>query len=160
MHEINPKSLASILVAALERLRPTGCLFIYDMTRLSPLELGAVLWTGAEFSEILSALCSSIGCSGYEPAVGTWSHSSCDGWNAQINRAHMQLPVGFESRAKVAVEATRQCIETILKRKLVQTRKALEALTRFGPETGEEAADKEKLLFGFWAVTRALEEQT
>lgn len=159
VHEISPRSLASILMAALARLRDTGCLFVYDMDRLSSPELGAVLWTGSEFSEILTALCSSLGCVGYEPAVGTWAHRSCDGWNAQINRVHMQLPADWIGRAEKTVEAAAQCIEAILKRKLAQTRKALEALTRFGAETPEEVADKEKLLFDFWAITRALEVQ-
>ncbi len=157
VHEISPKSLASILMVAIERLRDTGCLFVYDMDRLSSPELGAVLWTGSEFYEILTALCSSLGCTRYEPAVGTWSHKSCDGWNAQINRAHMQLPADWSDHVEKSVEATVECIEAILKRKLAQTRKALEALTRFGPETMEEADDKERLLFDFWAITRALE---
>jgi len=126
---------------------------------LSSPELGAVLWTGSEFSEILTTLCESLGCPNYEPAVGTWSHRSCDGWNAQIKRDHMQLPVGWQDRADQAVQATVKCIEAVLKRKLAQTRKALEALTRFGAETGEEAAGKERLLFDFWAITRALEVQ-
>jgi SAM-dependent methyltransferase len=159
VHEVSPQSLASILMAALERLQETGCLFVYDMDRLSSPELGAVLWTGSEFSEILTTLCTALGCPHYEPAVGTWSHRSCDGWNAQIKREHMQLPSDWKDRVAKAVEATVQCIEAVLKRKLTHTRKALEALTRFGAETGEEAADKERLLFDFWAITRALEVQ-
>jgi SAM-dependent methyltransferase len=159
VHEINPLSLASILMAALERLRNSGCLFVYDMNRLSSPELGAVLWTGAEFSEILTQLCSSLGCTHYEPAVGTWSHRSCDGWNAQINRAHMGLPSDWICNKDNATETTADCIEAILKRKLAQTRKALEGLTRFGAETTDEVIDKERLLFDFWAITRALEVQ-
>jgi hypothetical protein len=69
----------------------------------------------------------------------------------------MLLPADWRGRIEKAVEATVERIQVILKRKLAQTRKALEALTRFGSETGQEAADKEKLLFDFWAITRALE---
>jgi hypothetical protein len=159
VHEISPKSLATILMNALERLHETGCLFVYDMDRLSSPELGAVLWTGSEFSEILATLCGSLGCTDYEPAVGTWSHRLCNGWNAQLNRAHMQLPADWRNRIETAVKATVNHIQAILQRKLDQTQKALEALTRYGSETGQEAADKEKLLFDFWAITRALEVQ-
>lgn len=159
VHEVAPKSLASILMSAMERLKETGCLFVYDMDRLASQELGAVLWTGSDFSEILTALCTSLGCTNYEPAVGTWTHRSCDGWNAQIKPEHMQLPVDWRSRSATSVQVAIHKIEAILTRKLSETKKALEALTRFGAETGAEAADKERLLFDFWAITRAMEEQ-
>jgi SAM-dependent methyltransferase len=157
VHEINPASLARILVAGIERLGDTGCLFVYDMDRLSTPELGAVLWTGPEATVILGTLCNALGCAGYKPPVGTWPHRSCNGWNAQIQRAHMQLPSDWKSRLEAAVDATAKCIEDVLKQKLIEVRKALEGLTLFGPETEEEAGDKEKLLYDFWAIFRALE---
>lgn len=46
VHEIRPQSLASLLMECIARLDTSGCLFVYDMDRLSTPELGAVLWTG------------------------------------------------------------------------------------------------------------------
>lgn len=157
VHEISPWDLAQILVHVLERLHDSGCLYMYDMDQLSSPELGAVLWTGSEFSEVLATLCRSLGCPEYVPEVGTWPHRSCNGWNVLLIRDHMQLPEDWLSRTKEAVEATTKCIKEVLLRKLRLTQKALEALTKFGSETGQEATDKVKLLYDFFAITRVLE---
>jgi hypothetical protein len=45
----------------------------------------------------------------------------------------------------------------LLNRKLGECRDSLETLTLYGAETAEEQEDKERLLFEFWAVSRALE---
>jgi SAM-dependent methyltransferase len=156
VHEISPKALSAILVGAIERLSETGCLFVYDMDRLSTPELGAVLWTGPEASAILGTLCEALGCTAFKPPVGTWPHSSCNGWNANIQRSHMQLPPDWRNRLGDAVHATSHCIETVLRHKRAEVSKALEGLTRFGPETEKERKDKEKLLYDFWAISRAL----
>jgi SAM-dependent methyltransferase len=156
VHEIRPETLSGILVGAIERLSETGCLFVYDMERLSAPELGAVLWTGPEASSILGTLCEALGCTDFKPPVGNWPHRSCKGWNAQIQRPHMELPADWRNRLGHAVHATSNCIETVLRRKLAEVSNALDGLTLFGPETEKEAKDKEKLLYDFWALSRAL----
>jgi hypothetical protein len=56
-----------------------------------------------------------------------------------------------------AVQDTRSEIEQILRRRLDECRASLETLTMYGAETAEEQDDKERLLFEFWALSRALE---
>lgn len=157
VHEIHPTSFAEILTRCVERLGENGRLFIYDMEKLPEPELGAVLWTAAEIKTILTFLFRSLGSENYEPSVGTWTHKTCNGWNAQIIRSHMRLPNDFRDRIDAAITATAEKITELLGVKLNVTKKALEGLTRFGPETDEEASNKEGLLFQFWALSRALE---
>lgn len=157
VHEIQPQCFAEILTRCVERLSTNGRLFIYDMEKLPVPELGAVLWTAAEIKTILTALFRSLGSEKYEPSVGTWTHRTCNGWNAQIIRSHMQLPENFGDRSVDAISTTAAKITELLKLKLDVTKTALESLTRFGAETDEEASNKEGLLFQFWALWRALE---
>lgn len=157
VHEIQPRCLAEIFARCVERLSTNGRLFIYDMEKLPVLELGAVLWTAAEIKTILTALFRALGSNNYEPSVGTWTHKTCNGWNAQIIRSHMQLPEKFYDRSAAAITVTSTKITSLLELKLKVTKAALESLTRFGEETEEEASNKEGLLFQFWALSRALE---
>lgn len=158
IHEINPHRLAEILLCCIERLAPTGRLYIYDMDRLPTPELGAVLWQASEIRSILSALVQSLGCSGYEPPVGQWKHKECNGWNAQIWREHLVFADPIEAKRGEIVAATAAWVKKLLERKLKQTRQALESLTLFGAETGDEANAKEEFLYDFWALMRAMED--
>ncbi len=155
-HEIAPDSLAEILVRCIERLDSDGCLFLYDMERLPVPELGAIPWSAAEMKAILICMCRELGCNEYEPAVGTWAHKTCKGWNAQIRRAHMRLPTGFKDLLGDVIQATSCRIQELLQARLVRVNDALGSLAEHGPETGEEAEEKESLLYEFWAVSRAL----
>jgi SAM-dependent methyltransferase len=56
VHEVSPYILSNLLLDCLRRLTADGCLFIYDMESLDPLELGAIPWTRSEFADILQAL--------------------------------------------------------------------------------------------------------
>src|SRR5690606_5493017 len=89
VHEIEPKSLATILVECITRLTEDGCLFVYDMEQLPSPELGAVTWTADEMRTILHSLTRSLGCTAYHPEVGKWRHQSCAGWNSQLHLADM-----------------------------------------------------------------------
>ena len=156
-HEIEPSSLAAILTRCIERLAEDGCLFLYDMERLPTPELGAVPWSAAEMKAILATLCHSLGADpSFEPAVGTWAHRTCNGWNALIRRTHLGLPENFTNRLDAAIENTSERIRDLLRERALRVRAALESLTEHGPETGEEANEKEFLLYEFWAVSRAL----
>jgi len=157
VHEIQPQCLAEILARCVERLSTNGRLFIYDMEKLPVPELGAVLWTAAEIKTILTDLFRALGSVNYEPSVGTWTHRTCNGWNAQLIRSHMQLPEKVHDRSAEAITLTAKRIALLLEHKLKVTKTALESLTRFGAETEEEASNKEGLLFQFWALSRALE---
>ncbi|MDB5347276.1 MAG: methylase involved in ubiquinone/menaquinone biosynthesis [Schlesneria sp.] len=156
VHEISPSQLSKILVSAVQRLSHSGCLFIYDMDRLPHFELGAVVWTRQEIFEILNTMCTALGSVGFIPPVGSWQHSTCNGWNAQIQRAHMQLPEEWTNHVDPAVEATARCIDRLLRTKLEGVRRALEGLTLFGSETEGESQDKDRLLHDYWAISRAL----
>ena len=156
VHEIHPATFAEILIRCIERLDENGILFIYDMEKLPEQELGAVLWTATEIKKILSLLFRAIGSECDEPAVGTWTHRTCNGWNAQIQKSHLRLPGGFQDRINETVMNMSKRISKMLEEKLQTTQKALEALTKYGSETEEESANKEDLLFQFWAISRAL----
>lgn len=158
VHEVGSQQLAEILVECVLRLSDAGCLFIYDMETIKPFELGAVPWTTEEARSIICTVATSLGAKNYEPEVGRWNHNSCDAWNIQLQRAH--LGVGraelIEHRG-IAIDTTASQIRTLLLRKHGQTKRALESLTRYGAETQAERDDKERLLFDFWALSRALE---
>ena len=157
IHEVEPSALASILARCIERLSEVGTLFVYDMETLPSEELGAVLWSSVEIKSILTKIVRELGSDVYEPSVGSWKHKTCNGWNAHIVRAHMQLTDNLESRVDAAISATSDHILELLIAKLETTKSALEGLTIFGPETDEESSNKEGLLFQFWSLSRAIE---
>lgn len=155
-HEIGPDLLAEILVRCIERLDGDGCLFLYDMEKLPTEELGAIPWSAPEMKSILTTMCQSLGCRTFEPAVGRWAHRSCNGWNAQLRRAHMDLPTDYLDQIDHAIKQTSSKIVELLEGRLLRAISALESLTEHGEATGEESQEKESLLYEFWAVHRAL----
>lgn len=156
IHEISPEVLAEIVVRCIERLHEQGCLFIYDMDRLPEAELGAVPWSAPEMKSILWTLFKSLGCERYEPSVGKWQHRECNGWNAQLLRANMDLPADYRDRIPNAVATTAAIIRDLLAGRLVRVNAALESLAENGSASGEEDDEKLNLLYEFWAVSRAL----
>lgn len=56
-----------------------------------------------------------------------------------------------------AIKQARAEIARLLQIRLKNCRNALESLTSFGAETAEEQEDRDRLLFEFWARSRALE---
>jgi hypothetical protein len=158
-HEIGPSRLAIVIVDALLRLGSFGSLFIYDMEQISPPELGAVPWTREEMRAILGAVLRSLGARDYLLEVGRWKHRNCNAWNAQIQRQHLSFTdeQGWQLR-KEAIESASTVIKELLHQKLAACQKSLEGLTRFGAETAQEQADKLRLLYDFWAISRAIED--
>jgi len=158
VHEISPHNLASILYEAVLRLSDKGSLFIYDMESLPTSELGAVPWRRHEVAEIVKALLDGLGVQGYEPAIAGWTHRTCSGWSLQLIRRHLNISRETVKKNKAqAILNTRKKIEAILKRKYDECKKALESLTYYQSETGEEAAAEASLLYDFWALSRAIE---
>ena len=159
LHEIRPFILPPVLFDCVRRLSPTGSLFVYDMERLPVPELGAITWTRLEMAQVISALCHEIGALDYVPAVGRWRHTSCFGWNVQLQRSHFAVDYGalenFRSSACATMKAT---ISRLLTAKLGACKKTLDGLTRFGPETGDEDSDATRQLYDYWSLTRELEE--
>ncbi|MBS0204489.1 MAG: class I SAM-dependent methyltransferase [Planctomycetes bacterium] len=154
VHEIDPSRLAGILVDAISQLGETGCFFVYDMETLPSAELGAVLWSASEIKSVIYELCNALGAKDYEPAVGQWQHHSCNGWNVQIRRQHLNCP-DVSSLRDTVVESVSRRIRELVEVKLSQTRSALESLTQYGAETGDESNAKDAYLYSFWALTRA-----
>jgi SAM-dependent methyltransferase len=156
VHEILPARFALLLIDALKRLTTNGTLFIYDMERIAPPELGAVPWRRDDIRRIVLKVISELGVLNYRPEVPTWSHSSTTGWSVQIDRRYLETePDQYEARLTAAVAATEQEISDVVRDRLCECRSALEALTTYGAETSEEEGDKERLLFEFWALERA-----
>jgi hypothetical protein len=157
VHEVDPASLANLLVDCVLRLSDGGTLFIYDMEQVNPPELGAVPWTRDDVRQIVRTLLDGLGAAHYQPEAGLWTHRSCNGWNVQLQRQH--LNVSREDAVARSIETkqrTKDEILNLIKRRLDACHAALENLTRYGAETAEEQQDKERLLFEFWALHRSL----
>ena len=160
VHEIEPRMLAQVLINSLLRLSERGTLFVYDMERLNPLELGAVPWTRDEIRGIVNAGLAALGAAGYRPEVGRWTHRTCDGWNVQLDMAHLGVTRGeLASAADQAIAAVSQQVSRTLTAKMASCRASLEAFTKDGAATTEEQEDKQRLLFDFWAISRAMERE-
>ena len=157
VHEIHPTNLAEIIFNCVSRLSSDGCFFVYDMDQLPSAELGAVLWSASEIKSIVATMCAALGAGKYEPAVGQWQHRSCNGWNIQIQRPHLQIEADISGLKTDVVSATAKRIQDLVVEKIKQTKSALESLTQYGAETGDEASAKEAYLYDYWALTRALE---
>jgi hypothetical protein len=158
VHEIEPVRLANLLARCIGRLSDSGTLFIYDMERIKPQELGALPWIRDDVRRIVRRLLDALGASAYRPEVGLWNHMTSDGWNVQLQRQHLNVSrADAIARLDIAIQATRDEIMQLLTRKLGECRASLETLTLYGAETREEQDDKERLLFEFWALSRALE---
>ena len=161
IHEIEPARLASLLVSCMGRLGDTGVLFIYDMETIKPPELGALPWNGDDVRRIVHRMLDALGASAYRPEIGRWNHKSCDGWNVQIHRQHLNVSrTDALTKNSEAVAKTRDEISRILARRLTECHASLETLTTCGAETAEEQDAKERLLYEFWSLSRALESNT
>ena len=159
VHEILPGRLASLLVSCTARLTDTGTLFVYDMERIKPPELGALPWSRDDVRRIVFRMLNALGSPGYHPEVGRWHHRSTNGWNVQLQRQHLSAArVDVSARAAAATQEIGEEILQLLNRRLDECRTSLETLTVCGAETAEEQEDKERLLFEFWALSRALEQ--
>jgi SAM-dependent methyltransferase len=158
VHEIAPDRLAGLLVHCVGRLSNQGVLYVYDMERIKPPELGALPWSRDDIRQIVHCVLNALGASTYRPEIARWSHSTCDGWSVQIHREHLDVTrPNCNQNGDVAVQQAREEITRLLKARLNNCRSALESLTVHGAETAEEQEDKERLLFEFWAISRALE---
>lgn len=158
VHEIEPIRLATLLVSCLGRLTDMGTLFIYDMERIKPPELGALPWSRDDMRRIVLRMLDGLGASAYRPEVGLWNHRTCNGWNVQLERHHLGVSRDDAAqRIDAAVHATRDEVSQLLRRRLSECRASLETLTVCGAETAEEQDEKEWLLFEFWSLSRALE---
>jgi len=160
VHEVSPKKIAATLMDCLSKLSQAGCLYIYDMESISPFEVGAVAWTKTEIFLIIKTMFDALGIKEYIPEVGQWSHHSCNGWNVQIQREHVNLnPEELAERQGEALAISSSLIKDLLSKKLEHCKSALETLTLYGSETQDEQAEKERLLYDFWAINRALEDE-
>lgn len=159
IHEVAPRRLATVLVNAVLRLSPTGTLFLYDLERIRPPELGAVPWQYDEVKSIVKAVVDAFGAKTYRPEVGRWQHATCTAWNVQINREYLGVTAERAALAKAAVvDRATEVIVEMLRAKLAMCRRALDSLTRHGAETAEEQDQKVRMLYEFWAVSRSLED--
>jgi hypothetical protein len=133
-------------------------MYVADMESIYPLELGAVAWTSDAISELLACCLDALGVTSYRPDVQRWQHTTTASWSAFIERQHFGCTAEEINEREInAITAATARVGDILNRKLTACRTALEALTRFGTETGDEEATKNTLVYEFWAITRALE---
>ena len=156
VHEVGPDGLAKTLVATLCRVTSTGCIFIYDMETLPELELGAIPWTGEEVEAVVHSMLSAAGVPPEAlPDVAVWPHKSCQCWNLQLHRSHLSVD-GFEGHRETMFEATATVIRELLEEKLVAINTGIDSAARFGIEDVEEREEVHRLLYDYWAISRAL----
>jgi len=157
VHEVAPSALAHLLADAVCRLTERGVLFVYDMERIEPPELGALSWTGPDMRVIVDQLMKGFGVHGYHPGVGRWHHRTVDGWNLQVDRQDVGLSDdALKARRATAVSETGKVIRGLMSRRLEECCQTLKAFTEHGVETAEEQTDKTHLLYEYWALSRAL----
>jgi len=122
--------------------------------------LGAVPWSRDDIKRLVRCMLDALGATAYRPEVGLWNHRSCNGWNVQLERQHLGIsPTDVVGRVDTATDATREEVSHLLEQRLVECRATLERLTQYGAETVEEQEDKERLLYEFWALSRAMEDR-
>jgi SAM-dependent methyltransferase len=155
VHEIQPVRLANLLYKSIMRLSEAGTLFVYDMEKIQPLELGAVPWSRDDVKSLIRHLLDALGATAYHPEVSRWSHKTCKGWNVQLERQHLGISLDDAvGKGDVAIRETCDEVTRIIKQRSMDCRAALENLTKYGAETAEEQEDKLRLLFEFWALSR------
>lgn len=158
VHEVQPDALSRILLDGIISLTSEGVMFIYDMERISPPELGAVPWTRDEVQRIVFSLLENLGCRVYRPEVSQWTHRTVNGWNLQIDRRYIDVDQNsLHANMDQAQKATTDVIRDILAKRLRACVAALEAVTKYGAQTADEENTKDALLYEFWATSRALE---
>lgn len=162
VHEVEPNRLAQLLIHCLARLSDTGTLFIYDMEHIRPPELGAVPWNRNDVRLVVQAMMDSLGVQkAYRPEVSQWQHKTTNGWNVQFQREHFGIDTAtFQANMECSIEKTTKEIVRLLQQRLVGCTDSLKALTQYGAETPKEQEDKERLLYEFWALSRALNSVT
>ncbi|HEX7678566.1 MAG TPA: class I SAM-dependent methyltransferase [Thermoanaerobaculia bacterium] len=158
VHEVSPRSLATLLTSTIIRIADQGFFFIYDMERLPDLELGAVPWRPAEIERIIRCLAQCCGCTEPLPTVSTWQHRTCNGWQIQIKRSSLPLTRAEMTTRRSEIEAAvTLAIADVLQLKLNETHAALDALSRYGSSTEEERQEARRLAYDFWAIARSLD---
>lgn len=157
-HEVNPSNLAMLLANAISRLSSNGVLFVYDMEQIVPPELGALPWSGNDARSIVHSLLDALGAEAYRPEVSRWSHATVRGWNFQLSREHLAVDDEMlRERSPDAIQAATEMITSLMGKRLDECRASLQTFTDHGAQTAEEEADREHLLYEYWALSRSLE---
>lgn len=158
IHEFNPNIFGRILVECILRLSVNGVIFIYDMESLPERELGAIPWEKGDIARIVTKLLNEIGVKDYKPEPGQWKHSSCTAWNIYLQRQYFSVEMNeVVLRKEAIIDSVNKEIKILIKQKHESAKKALEAMTDFGPDSGPEEVIN--LLYRFWALSRVMEEK-
>lgn len=157
VHEITPEQVAATFASTLCRVSGNGIVFMYDMESLPTMELGAIPWLGKEIEQVVHRLLLESGESTYRPTVATWPHRSCVGWNLQLNRSHLTVPPeALQLRRAQMVAGASGLIRELLGKRLSDVHQALSTASRYAERDGDEQADVQRLLYDYWAISRAL----
>lgn len=157
-HELRPRHLGDVITQCIERLSNGGHLFSYDMETLPEAELGAITWSSEQIARILSDGIAALRVEDYQPAVGTWTHASCNGWNLTMQRSHLHISEAeFAARRAAFLNAVKESIHQQLEGKLTSTRTGLRTFQQFGMATKQEENERLSMLYDYWALTNELE---
>ena len=160
IHEFDPKVLSELFYELIVRLDENGCLFIYDMETLpdSKLELGAIPWKKEEMSEIFESFLKGIGIESYIPQLGKWSHNTCNGWNVNIQKRYFKVDNStLKANHDKAITSTTKVLKEKLLQKYEECKNLLESITKYGQEVPNDEREKNRCLYDFWALSRAME---
>lgn len=157
VHEIAVSRFPQLLFDAIASLSSRGILFVYDMEKLSPQELGAFPWRSHEIQEIIDACFGALNRSDCVPLVSSWIHSRTRGWSFSLEREYLDYNAAeFVSLREQAISAMSAKIREIVVKRQGICEAALQALSENGMGTDEEARERDNLLYEHWAVAYAL----
>ncbi len=155
VHELPPVLFGSLLLELILRMKPDAKLYIYDVETLPEPELGAIPWDANDVRRLLTFVFKESGATTAPPIVPRWPHPSCFAWSVDFDRS--RLDVDAQTFAKNLADLktkTTAFIVELFKEKFERTMAALEELTKYGGQTGEEQKRKLKLLFDYWSLSR------
>jgi hypothetical protein len=155
VHELPPVLFGSLLLELISRMEMNAKLYIYDMETLPEPELGAVPWDASDMRRLLTFVFTESGSILAPPMVQRWPHSSCTAWSVTFVREKLEVDAqSFTSKLPELKSKTNEFVAQLFKEKLNRTIDALEVITKFGGQTGEEQKRKMNLLFDYWSLSR------
>jgi SAM-dependent methyltransferase len=155
VHELPPVLFGSLLLELILRMEMDAKLYIYDMETLPEPELGAVPWDASDVRRLLAFVFKESGSKLAPPMVQRWPHSSCTAWSVTFGREKLEVDApAFTKNLPELKAKTTEFIAQLFKEKLQRTIAALEEITKYGGQTGEEQKRKMNLLFDYWSLSR------
>ncbi len=165
LHEIPPKDLFDVLIAAIDRCKPTGQLLIIDMEELPHLEWKAITWSKDSMTKLFTPFLKNkenIGHSKHQAFCASSYHRTVDVAVIEIYKKSLDL-----NKLKKNKSALKEQFNTNLKVLLSEMQRSISEFMIDEFEKANDSDGKTKdsvnpllrnMLWKYWAVTEALQE--